>query len=139
MAAGQRVAPGADLSVVRGAEDPLARLHAHIRNTPHRVLLLAESAGRDAAVDLGIAETDLYSQYERPSQLAQALIDEVVQAIILDSYTAEYFVATFPEQLQIAGGEGRDAWLSRRAYGIAVAADNTELLDTLNGAQKQHW
>jgi transcription-repair coupling factor (superfamily II helicase) len=36
----------ADLSVVRGAEDPLARLHAHIRNTPHRVLLLAESDGR---------------------------------------------------------------------------------------------
>ncbi|RYF21087.1 MAG: transcription-repair coupling factor, partial [Comamonadaceae bacterium] len=35
-----------DLSVVRGAEDPLARLHAHIRNTQHRVLLLAESAGR---------------------------------------------------------------------------------------------
>ena len=35
-----------DLSVVRGAEDPLARLHAHIRNTQHRVLLLAESDGR---------------------------------------------------------------------------------------------
>jgi len=96
--------------------------------------VLADSAGRDAAVELGIAETDLYSQYERPSQLAQALIDEVVQAIILDSYTAEYFVATFPEQLRIAGGEGRDAWLSQRAYGIAVAADNTELLDALNGA-----
>ena len=96
--------------------------------------VLGESAGRDAAVELGIAETDLYSQYERPSQLAQALIDEVVQAIILDSYTADYFVATFPEQLQIAGGEGREAWLSRRAYGIAVAADNSELLDALNGA-----
>jgi transcription-repair coupling factor (superfamily II helicase) len=35
-----------DLSVVRGAEDPLSRLQAHIRNTPHRVLLLAESDGR---------------------------------------------------------------------------------------------
>lgn len=35
-----------DLSVVRGAEDPLARLQAHIRATPQRVLLLAESAGR---------------------------------------------------------------------------------------------
>ena len=34
------------LSVVRGAEDPLARLKAHIRNTPQRVLLLAESDGR---------------------------------------------------------------------------------------------
>ena len=38
--------PHTDLSVVRGAEDPLSRLQAHIRNTPHRVLLLAESAGR---------------------------------------------------------------------------------------------
>ncbi|MCW5652769.1 transcription-repair coupling factor [Hydrogenophaga sp.] len=35
-----------DLSVVRGAEDPLARLQDHIRRTPHRVLLLAESEGR---------------------------------------------------------------------------------------------
>jgi len=35
-----------ELAVVRGAEDPLARLHAHIRNTAHRVLLLAESDGR---------------------------------------------------------------------------------------------
>src|SRR5690606_12248658 len=35
-----------DLSVVRGAEEPLARLQAHIRNTAHRVLVLAESDGR---------------------------------------------------------------------------------------------
>ena len=35
-----------EMSVVRGAEDPLARLKAHIRNTPQRVLLLAESDGR---------------------------------------------------------------------------------------------
>ncbi len=34
------------LSVVRGADEPLARLTAHIRNTQHRVLLLAESDGR---------------------------------------------------------------------------------------------
>ena len=35
-----------ELTVVRGAEDPLARLQAHIRATPQRVLLLAESNGR---------------------------------------------------------------------------------------------
>ncbi|MDP3885406.1 transcription-repair coupling factor [Hydrogenophaga sp.] len=35
-----------DLSVLRGAEDPLSRLQGHIRNTPNRVLLLAESDGR---------------------------------------------------------------------------------------------
>jgi len=35
-----------DLTVARGAEDPLARLKDHLRQTPHRVLLLAESEGR---------------------------------------------------------------------------------------------
>ena len=35
-----------DLSVVRGAEDPLAKLKSHAANIPHRVLILAESDGR---------------------------------------------------------------------------------------------
>lgn len=35
-----------DVAARRGTEDPLVRLQAHIRATPHRVLLLAESAGR---------------------------------------------------------------------------------------------
>ncbi len=35
-----------DLSVLRGAEDPLSRLQGHMRSTAHRVLLLAESDGR---------------------------------------------------------------------------------------------
>ena len=34
------------LAVVRGADDPLARLKDHLRDTPRRVLVLAESAGR---------------------------------------------------------------------------------------------
>ncbi len=34
------------LAVVRGADDPLARLKAHARNTQHRLLILAESEGR---------------------------------------------------------------------------------------------
>ena len=35
-----------DLTVQRGADDPLQRLQAHIRATAQRVLVLAESAGR---------------------------------------------------------------------------------------------
>ncbi len=35
-----------DLTVVRGAEEPLSRLQQHIRTSPQRVLILAESAGR---------------------------------------------------------------------------------------------
>ena len=34
------------MAVMRGAEDPLVKLKSHIRNTPHRVLMLAESDGR---------------------------------------------------------------------------------------------
>ena len=34
------------LTVVRGADDPLARLKHHMANTQHRILVLAESAGR---------------------------------------------------------------------------------------------
>ncbi len=96
--------------------------------------VLADSAGLDAAAALGVAENDLFATYDKPSQLIQALIDEVVDAVIIDSYAAEYFVANFPEQVRIAGGEAEDGWLEQRAYGIAVAADNTELLDTLNTA-----
>src|SRR4051794_37020072 len=35
-----------ELSVVRGAEEPLARLRQHVAATPNRVLVVAESAGR---------------------------------------------------------------------------------------------
>ncbi len=38
--------PLKEMAVVRGAEDPLAKLKTHIKNTPQRVLLLAESDGR---------------------------------------------------------------------------------------------
>ena len=34
------------MAVVRGAEDPLARFKGHVRTTPHRILVLAESDGR---------------------------------------------------------------------------------------------
>ncbi len=39
-----------NLTVVRGAEDPLDRLKAHIRQTHRRVLVLAESEGRRASL-----------------------------------------------------------------------------------------
>jgi len=35
-----------ELTVVRGADDPLSRLQAHLRSSPHRLLILAESDGR---------------------------------------------------------------------------------------------
>ena len=42
-----------DLSVQRGADEPLAHLKAHLQRTPHRLLLLAESEGRrESLIDL---------------------------------------------------------------------------------------
>ncbi|MDC8783781.1 transcription-repair coupling factor [Roseateles koreensis] len=38
--------PLPDVSIERGAQEPLARLSAHLKSTPHRVLLVAESEGR---------------------------------------------------------------------------------------------
>ncbi len=35
-----------DLSVVRGADDPLQRLQPHVQSAQRRVLMLAESDGR---------------------------------------------------------------------------------------------
>ncbi len=39
-----------ELTVVRGADDPLARLKQHIQHTQHRVLVLAESEGRKTSL-----------------------------------------------------------------------------------------
>ena len=85
---------------------------------------------------LALSDADVY-EYDNATQALQALIDEVVAAIIIDNYTAEYFTTAFPEQLKIAGGSGREAWISQKAYGMAVPAKNTALLDRLNQAIAQ--
>ncbi|TAL13721.1 MAG: transcription-repair coupling factor [Aquabacterium sp.] len=42
--------PLPDLSVDRGGQDPLRRLEEHLQKTPHRVLVVAESAGRQQSL-----------------------------------------------------------------------------------------
>ncbi|MEZ4519186.1 MAG: transporter substrate-binding domain-containing protein [Chloroflexota bacterium] len=97
--------------------------------------VLPESDSLESALQLGMAESDLFTDYERPSQLIQALIDESVDAVIVDSFMGDYFATTFPEQLKLVDGAGgEEAWLDSRTYGIAVAADNADLLDRLNSA-----
>jgi len=45
--------PLPDVSIDRGATEPLAALERHLANTPHRVLLVAESEGRrETVIDL---------------------------------------------------------------------------------------
>ena len=48
-----------ELTVVRGAEDPLWRLHAHLRNSSHRLLILAESDGRRESLLDFVRSSDL--------------------------------------------------------------------------------
>ncbi|MCI0395029.1 MAG: ABC transporter substrate-binding protein [Chloroflexi bacterium] len=82
---------------------------------------------------VGLAEPDL-RLYETTPAALQALIDGEVEGVIIDSDDAGHFTTTYPQQLKIAGGAGQEAWISRQAYGIAVAADNEPLLNLLNEA-----
>jgi transcription-repair coupling factor (superfamily II helicase) len=57
------------LAVVRGAEEPLARLTTHLRNTQQRMLLLAESDGRRESL----------LDFVRASQLAPPVFDSLAE------------------------------------------------------------
>ncbi|RCW75579.1 transcription-repair coupling factor [Pseudorhodoferax soli] len=62
-------APLPPLSVVRGAEEPLARLTSHLRNTQQRLLLLAESDGRRESL----------LDFVRASQLSPPVFDSLAE------------------------------------------------------------
>lgn len=97
--------------------------------------VLKDSSGEQIALEvMQMNEEDLVSSFEKPAEAVQALIDETVRAVIIDSFSAEYFAESFPLQLKIIGGEGRDAWVGSKSYGIAVAANNTDLLNRINDA-----
>ncbi|HUM71571.1 MAG TPA: ABC transporter substrate-binding protein, partial [Chloroflexota bacterium] len=95
----------------------------------------SEIAAREV---IGVAEQDLVNHYANGVQALQALIDEGVTAVVADSTIATFYAASFPEQLKIVGGNGngdsRDAWITQKAYGLALAADNEVLLAKLNAA-----
>lgn len=83
---------------------------------------------------LGVSNSQLVNQYDNSVSALQALINEEVTAVVVDSYTGQYYADTYPDRLKVVGGSGRTAWISSRAYGIAVAADNQPLLEQLNTA-----
>jgi peptide/nickel transport system substrate-binding protein len=76
-------------------------------------------------------------EYDTVTEALEALVREELNGVILDSYNARAFTEMYPEQLKIAGGPEQDAWMSRKAYGIAVSADNQTLLARLNEAIAQ--
>jgi peptide/nickel transport system substrate-binding protein len=92
------------------------------------------TSGEQAARDFVGADSSDLQLYDSVADAIQALIDGVVEGVILDNDDAVHFTSLYPQQLKIAGGSGEESWISRKAYGIAVAADNQELLERLNEA-----
>ena len=91
----------------------------------------AEQVARTVAL---VNEADLRNGYSNSVEALQALVDESLTAVITDSYVADYFSQTYSDQIKIVGGDGRNAWISQKTYGIAVSASNSTLLDRLNAA-----
>ena len=85
---------------------------------------------------IGLAEPDL-QLYDSSAAALQALIDGQVEGAIIENLDAEHFTAAYPQQLKIAGGGGRDAWITTKSYGIAIAENNEALLELLNSAIAQ--
>jgi len=89
-----------------------------------------------ARTELGIPENNV-TTFPNATAAVQALIDQAVNAVILDSYSGDYFANTYPEQLKLAGEPNAENWIGRRSFAIAVAEGNTELLERLNAAIAQ--
>lgn len=89
-------------------------------------------AARRAATDIAEIPEDSLVEFETVGQALQGLIDGVVSGVIIDHDDAEHFTRTHYEQLRIAGGTGKDAWITERSYVIAVNESRRELLEALN-------
>lgn len=83
---------------------------------------------------VGINEADLRNGYSNSVEALQALVDESLTAVITDNYVADYFSQTYSDQIKIVGDSGSDAWISQKAYGIALPAANVDLINRLNAA-----
>lgn len=97
----------------------------------------AHSQGEQAAqTRLGVETADVF-RYETLNQAVEALVDESVDALVMDHYSAEQYAAAYPEQLKVAGGGEENAWIDQDAYGIALATESETLRARLNEAIAQ--
>ncbi|MFN2187163.1 MAG: ABC transporter substrate-binding protein, partial [Candidatus Promineifilaceae bacterium] len=87
---------------------------------------------------MGVVEPDI-QLYDSTAEALQALIDGLVEGVIIDNLNAAHFTGTYPQQLKIAGGRGRDAWINAKAYGIALPRENEALLTLLNDSIAQAY
>lgn len=97
------------------------------------VSVVENSSGERAAQEIaGLSET--LRSFDTPEDALQALLDEEVQAAIINNFSANSYATQYPEQLKVVGGDGRSAWLTSQQYSIALADDDTDLLTRLNEA-----
>ena len=102
-------------------------------NATMSVGVVQNSWGETAVANL-IPNVPVDNSFDHEVELLQSLVDEQLTAVVIDSTIAEYFANQFPDQIKVVGGEGQEAWITQRSYGIAVAEDNESLLESLNGA-----
>lgn len=102
-----------------------------------KIGVVGDSSSEQTALEVMGLSSDQIVTFDKSVAALTALVAEELDAAIVDSYSAEYFAGQFPEQLKIVGGNGRSAWLSAKAYGLAVAAANQPLLTRLNAAIAQ--
>lgn len=97
--------------------------------------VLADSvAGKRAAVQIaGIPDGDLV-YYDSVGQALLALRDGEIAGAIIDHDDAEHYTRTHYEQLKIAGGSGRNAWITHQSYYMVVDEDHASLLEEVNEA-----
>ena len=100
----------------------------------------ADLADKKIGVQLGttgdllatdLAGDDNVERYNKGFEAVQALLQDKIDAVVIDSSPANVFV----EQSQ--GLKVCDEAMSQEEYAIAVAKGNTELLDKINGALKE--
>lgn len=119
--------------VVLANEEELVSYHDIPPGVPIGVLS-DSAAGQRAARDMaGVPEANL-QYFDSVGQALQALIDGGVSGVILDHDDAQHYTRSHYEQLKIAGGSGREAWITEQSYVIAVDADRPQLLEALNEA-----
>lgn len=107
------------------------------RTIPARVPIgvLADSmAGQRAAMEIAGISEEFLVFFGTAGQALQALINGDIRGVILDHDDAEHYARTHFEQLKIAGGEGREAWMTHDEYVIAVSDRRPDLLEALNAA-----
>lgn len=90
----------------------------------------AESQSGQIAIDrLPMSSRQLLT-FGSVQAAVQELSNGTVRAAVVDNYQASYYINRYPQRFKLAGGFINGS----RSFGIAVAADNTDLLTTLNTA-----